>query len=59
MRVQIARLEGGRAVGDKGRTGFGDTVRERELEVRDKELPDIGAADVIGLLNLNDTKNLR
>jgi hypothetical protein len=34
-------------------------VGERELEVRDQELLNIGAADVIGLLNLNNTKDLQ
>ena len=45
-------------MGDEGRAGLGDPVRKGELEVRGKQLPDVGAADVIGLLNLNNTENL-
>jgi len=35
-----------------------DAVGQRELEVLDEELLDVWAADVIGLLNLNDLENL-
>ena len=55
----MARLEGGWAVGNEGRADLGDAVGKRELEVGDKELPDVGAADIIGLLNLDDTEDLR
>jgi hypothetical protein len=34
-------------------------VGERELEVLGKELLDIGAADVVGLLDLNNAENLK
>jgi hypothetical protein len=51
-------LEGGRAVGDKGRADLGDTVREGELELGGEELLDVRAADVLGFLDLNDAENL-
>lgn len=35
-----------------------DTVRKRELEVLGEELLDVGAADISGLLDLDDLKNL-
>lgn len=38
--------------------GLGDTVRERELEVLGEELLDVWAADVLGLLNLNNLEDL-
>lgn len=38
--------------------GLGNTVGERELEVLGDELLDVGALDVGGLLNLNDTENV-
>ena len=31
---------------------------ERELELGDKELLDVRAADILGLLNLNNTEDL-
>ena len=34
-------------------------MRERELETRLEQLPDVGAADVIGLLDLDNAENLR
>jgi len=40
------------------RADLGDTVRERELEVGNEELFDVRPADVLGLLDLNYTKNL-
>lgn len=52
------RLEGRWAVGDEGRADLGDAVGERELEARDEELPDVGAADVLGLLDLNNAEDL-
>ena len=51
-------LEGGRAVGHKGRADLGDTVREGELELGGEELLDVRATDVLRLLDLNDTENL-
>ena len=51
-------LEGGRAVGHKGRdrrADLGDMVRERELELGSEELLNIRAADVLGFLDLNDS----
>lgn len=54
----MARLEGRWAVGDEGRASLGDAVGEGELEVRDEELPDVGAADILGLLNLNHTEDV-
>lgn len=38
---------------------LGNTVREREAQALLKELLDIGALDVLGLLDLNNTENLR
>lgn len=37
---------------------LGDTVGQRELEVLGKELLEVWAADVIGLLDLNDLEDL-
>ena len=34
-------------------------MRERELELGDHQLLDVRAADVIGLLNLDNAENLR
>ena len=31
---------------------------KRELEARSEELLDVGAADILGLLNLNNTEDL-
>ena len=39
--------------------GLGDTVGKGELEVLGEELLDVGAADVLGLLNLDDLDDLR
>jgi hypothetical protein len=36
----------------------GSTVGKREFEVLGKELLDVGTADGIGLLNLDDAENL-
>ena len=52
-------LEGGRAVGHKGRADLGATVRERELELGSEELLDIRAVDILGFLDLNDSDDLR
>ena len=38
--------------------GLGDTVGKRELEVLGEELLDVGAADVLGLLDLDDLEDL-
>ena len=43
---------------DDGRADPRDTVGERELELGYKELLDVGAADILGLLNLNNTEDL-
>lgn len=43
---------------DEGRADLANTVGERELELGDKELLDVGAADILGLLNLNNTEDL-
>ena len=51
-------LEGGRAVGHKGRADLGDTVREGELELGGEKLLDVRAADVLGFLDFNDSENL-
>lgn len=51
-------LEGGRPVRNESRADLRHTVRERELERRRQELPDVWSADIVSLLNLNDTKNL-
>ena len=44
---------------NKGRADLGDTVGEGELELRDEELLDVWAADVITLLDLDDAEDLR
>ncbi len=46
-------------VRNEGRADLGDTVGEGELELRDQELLDVGAADVLGLLDLDNTEDLR
>ncbi len=40
------------------RGSFGDTVRERKLELRGEELLDVWALDVVGLLELDNFENL-
>lgn len=40
------------------RSGLGDAMWERELEVLGEELTDVWALDVGGLLNLNDLQDL-
>ena len=54
----MVRLESRWAVRDEGRADLANTVGERELELGDKELLDVGAADILGLLNLNNTEDL-
>ena len=39
--------------------GFGDTMWEREFKVLSEELFDIRALDIIGLLDFDDSENLR
>jgi hypothetical protein len=46
-------------VRNKGRTEFGDTMREGELYVRGKELFDVRTANIVCLLNLNHSENLQ
>ena len=43
---------------NKGRADLGDTVGEGELEVGNHELLDVRAADIIALLDLNNTEDL-
>lgn len=52
--------EGGRAVGREDLLASlrGVAVGQRELEVLGEELLDVGAADVLGLLNLNDLEDV-
>ena len=38
--------------------GLGDTVGKGELEVLGEELLDVGAADILGLLDLDDLDDL-
>lgn len=40
-------------------SGLGNTVGEGELEVLGEELLDVGAADVVGLLDLNNLEDLQ
>ena len=39
--------------------GLGDTVGKGELEALGEELLDVGAADILGLLDLDDLDDLR
>lgn len=39
--------------------GLGDTVGQRELEVLGEELLDVRAADLVGLLDLDDLDDLQ
>lgn len=51
--------EGGGAGGGEDLAGLrGVAVRKGELEVLGEELLDVGAADVLGLLNLNDLEDV-
>ena len=56
---EYTRSESCWTVRDEGRTALAHTVREGELELRRKELLDVGPADIIAFLDLNDTKDLR
>jgi hypothetical protein len=40
-------------------SGLGDTVGQREAEALLEELADVGALDVLGLLDLGDTEDLK
>ena len=51
-------LESRGTASSKCRARLGDTVGEGELELRDEELLDVGAADVVGLLDLDHTQDL-
>ena len=51
--------EGGRANGGEDLLALrGVAVGQRELEVLGQELLDVGATDVLGLLNLNDLEDV-
>lgn len=52
--------EGGGSVGGENLLAgdLGGTVRERELEVLGEELAEVGALDVGGLLEFDDTEDL-
>jgi len=43
---------------DEGRTELGHTMRKGELQVGDEELLDVRAAEILGLLDLDDTEDL-
>ena len=43
---------------NEGRADLRDAVGEGELEVGTQKLPDVWAADVVGLLDLNNTEDL-
>ena len=51
-------LESCGTASSKRRARLGDTVGEGELEVGDEELLDVGTADVVALLNLNNLEDL-
>lgn len=46
-------------MGNKGRTEFGDAMRDGEFHLGDKELFDVWAADIVRFLDLNHSENLR
>lgn len=52
------RSEGNGAVRDEGRLGLGDAVGEGELELGLEELLDVRPADILRLLDLDDTEDL-
>ena len=43
---------------NEGRADLRDTVGKGELELGNQKLLDVGAANVVGLLDLHDTENL-
>jgi hypothetical protein len=55
---KTGNLEGGWAVGDKCRAALRYTVGQRELELGHQELLDVGATNIVGLLDLNHTENV-
>ena len=55
---KILRLEGGWPSGSEDLLAGGDAVGQRELEILGHKLLDVRAADVGGLLDLNDLENL-
>lgn len=52
------RLESSGAVSNEGRTELRNAVGKGELDVGSEELLDVGAADVLGLLDLDNTEDL-
>lgn len=56
---RVKQSESGRAISNECRSSFGNAVRKRELEVRSKELLDVGAADIISLSDLNNAEDLK
>jgi len=54
-----SRLESRRATSNKGRASLGDTVRKREFETRGDQLFDVRTANIVRLLNLDNTKDLK
>lgn len=51
-------LESAGPVCDEGRADLRDTVGKREPELGNEELLDVWAADILRLLNLDDTEDL-
>lgn len=51
-------VEGGRPVGREDRPALDDSVRQREAEVGDEKLLDVGSADVGSLRDLDNTQDL-
>ena len=51
-------LESRGPVRDEGRADLRDTVGKGELELGHQELLDVGTADVVPLLDLDNTKDL-
>jgi hypothetical protein len=57
-RKTTSHLEGAWSLGREDLLAGGDAVRKRERELLGEELLDVGAADVRGLLDLNDLEDL-
>ena len=57
-RPNNAHLESAGTVGHEGRLRLGHPMGEREFEVWYTELLDVRSADILGLLDLNYTKDL-
>jgi len=51
-------LESNRAVCDERRAELGHTMRKGELQVGGEDLLDVWAAEILGLLDLDDTEDL-